>query len=121
MRIFHLVVPEVWAVGKASGRYAPPSLRAEGFVHFSFAGQVVGSAARHFADASELLALEVHLDPGDPALRVEDSYGTGTAYPHLYAPLAVSDVVAVHRLTRTEPDGWTFSPGDAAAPASPDR
>lgn len=121
MRIFHLVTVDEWALALESGVHAPGSLTAEGFIHFSFADQVAGSAARHFGGACELLALEVHVESADPALRVEDTYRTGTAYPHLYAPLAVSDVVAAYRLRREAGGQWVFTPDDEAAPASPDR
>lgn len=121
MRIFHLLAPEEWAAAVEADTYAPASLAAEGFVHFSFADQVEGSAARHFGTATELVVLEVRVPRGDAALRVEDTYGTGTEYPHLYAPLAVSDVVAVHRMHRGAAGEWAFSPDGAGAPASPDR
>lgn len=121
VRIFHLLTPQEWAAAVEAGAYAPASLATEGFVHFSFADQVAGSAARHFATATDLVVLEVRVAPDERALRVEDSYGTGTAYPHLYEPLAASDVVAVHRMHREAGGGWEFSPDGAGAPASPDR
>lgn len=106
--LFHLVDPAVWAA--VTGDYRPESLATEGFVHCSFAGQVAATADRHYAGAPSLVAVEL-----DPALLgaevlVEDSYGSGTAYPHVYGPVPVAAAVAVHPLHRG-PDGrWVFPP-----------
>ena len=118
-RLYHLLAPGEWP---ADGEYAPPSLDTEGFVHLSFAAQVAGSANRHYVDAPALQAVE--LDPGrlSAPVRVEDSYGSGTAFPHVYGPVPVAAATRVLSLDRG-PDGlWRFSPpGGAGAPASPDR
>jgi uncharacterized protein (DUF952 family)/lysophospholipase L1-like esterase len=116
--LFHLLAPGQWP---ATGDYRPPSLSAEGFVHLSFADQVEGSANRHYAGAAQLEA--VQLDPrsvGVP-VRVEDSYGSGTAFPHAYGPLPVGAAVAVHPMRRVADGGWLFSRDGAGAAASPDR
>lgn len=118
--LYHLVAPGDWP---ARGEYRPASLAAEGFVHLSFADQVEGPANRYYRDAAELVAVE--LDPMriDAELRIEDSYGGGTAYPHAYGPLPAAAVVAVHPMTRGAEGQWRFSrrAGSAAAAASPGR
>lgn len=74
-----------------------PSLESEGFIHFSFAEQLAATAGRHYAGRTDLIVLRT--DPTkllDSPLIVEDSYGSGQSYPHLYGPLpvgAVTDVV----------------------------
>ncbi len=117
--LFHLVRPGEWP---ASGAYRPPSLAAEGFVHFSFADQIAGSANRHYGDDSELAVVEV--DPmllGVP-IRVEDSYGRGVAFPHAYGPVPVAAAIGLRPLQRAPDGSWTLSPdGCASAVASPDR
>jgi uncharacterized protein (DUF952 family) len=116
--LFHLVPPQQWP---SAGWYEPASLATEGFVHLSFADQVAGSANRHYADAGELVAVE--LDPAalTGEIRIEDSYGRGTAFPHVYAPVPVSAAVAVHPLARDGDGRWEFNVADAGAAASPDR
>jgi uncharacterized protein (DUF952 family)/lysophospholipase L1-like esterase len=101
--VFHLLPPDQWP---AAGWYRPASLAAEGFVHLSFADQLVGSANRHFAEAPALTAIE--LDPAalGAEIRIEDSYGSGTAFPHAYGPLPVSAAVAEHRLGRAGDGRW---------------
>ncbi len=107
--LFHLVDPDVWAA--VTDEYRPASLATEGFVHCSFAAQVAGTADRHYADAPALVAVE--LDParlGAPVV-VEDSYDSGTAFPHVYGPVPAVAAVAVHPLGRDADGRWVFSPG----------
>jgi uncharacterized protein (DUF952 family) len=111
-RLFHLLAPDVWAA--TVGEYRPPSLAEAGFLHFSVADPVEGPANGLYSDAPRLCVLEV-----DPArigteIVVEDSYGTGIEFPHLYAALPVDAVVAVHDLPRDSSGRFTF---DAGAPA----
>ncbi|MEO9139502.1 MAG: DUF952 domain-containing protein [Jatrophihabitans sp.] len=110
-RLFHLVDPAQWAAAQDDGTYRPVSLDSEGFIHLSFAGQVSGSANRHYRDASDLVVVEVDPDRLDSSLRVEDTYGGGTAFPHLYGPMPTQAVVAVHPLARDADGQWLFSPG----------
>ena len=110
MRLFHLVAPQVWATAVDTGEYRPPSLATEGFVHFSFAEQVAGTANLHYRDEAELVVLEVDPDLIDAELRVEDSYGSGTEFPHVYGPVPAAAAVAVHPLRRTTEGDWAFTP-----------
>jgi uncharacterized protein (DUF952 family) len=117
--LFHIVAPEVWP---QSGSYRPESLTSEGFVHLSFADQVEGVANNLYPDEPELVVME--LDPAavGAEVRIEDSYGSGTEFPHLYGPLPVAAAVHVHPLRRDPHGRWTFSPdAGAGAPASRDR
>ncbi len=121
MRLFHLVAPAGWERALATGRYEPPSLASEGFVHFSFADQVAGTANLLYREADTLVVVEIESSDLDHEVVVEDSYGSGTAFPHVYAPIPTVAARAVHPLTRDTGGDWRFTPGDAAAPASPDR
>jgi uncharacterized protein (DUF952 family) len=123
MRIFHLVPPDVWAAAVSSGVYEPASVATEGFIHFSFADQVAGTANLLYRDQPELIVVEV-----DPArvgadLVVEDSYGSGTEFPHVYGAVPAAAAVAMYPLERDASGDWTFTPapGGADASASPDR
>jgi uncharacterized protein (DUF952 family) len=61
-------------------------------IHFSTAGQVIGTAAKHFAAESDLVLVAVEADTLGDALRWEPSRG-GQLFPHLYRPLRLGDVV----------------------------
>ena len=93
----------------------------EGFVHLSFADQVAGSANRHCGEAGELLAVELDPVAIGAEIRVEDSYGSGAAFPHAYGPIPVAAAVAVHPLDRGEDGRWRFTRDRAGAAASPDH
>jgi uncharacterized protein (DUF952 family)/ADP-ribose pyrophosphatase YjhB (NUDIX family)/uncharacterized protein YjbJ (UPF0337 family) len=102
--LFHIAEPGDWP---ASGEYRPPSLDAQGFVHFSFADQVESPANNFYADAPVLEVVEVDPARLDSPIVVEDSYGAGVAYPHVYAAVPASAAVAVRSLRRV--DGrWSF-------------
>jgi uncharacterized protein (DUF952 family) len=115
MRIFHLVPRRTWADAVAAGEYRPPSLATEGFVHFSFAEQVTGTANLLYRDVADLIVVEVDADRLPAQVVVEGTF------PHVYAPIPVSAAVAVHELRRDNIGDYAFSPGRAGGAASPDR
>jgi uncharacterized protein (DUF952 family) len=102
--ILHLTTRSAWEAASASGRYAPPSLAAEGFIHFSDAAQVARVAAARFAGVPDLVLLCVPVDRLDAPLRYETSDAGAERFPHLYGPLAVGAVARVvpfdDRITR---------------------
>lgn len=77
------------SVGQTAG--APVDL-ADGFIHFSTAGQVVETAAKWFAAESDLVLVAVNGDSLGPDLKWEPSRG-GALFPHLYRPLRLADVM----------------------------
>ena len=87
--IYKIVPRALWAEAEAVGQFdgAPVDLM-DGFIHFSTAGQVAETAARHFGGQTDLLLVAV--DPAllGTALRWEPSRG-GALFPHLYASLAI--------------------------------
>lgn len=109
MTLFHLVTPSDWNAAVVRGTYAPPSLETEGFVHFSYADQVTGTANRFYRDLPELVVVEIDTDAWDADLRVEDTYGSGVEFPHVYGPVPTSAAVAVHPVERTADGDWSFT------------
>ena len=93
MLIFKIFRRPEWdalcAAGETSG--APVDL-ADGYIHFSTAAQVAGTAARHFADESDLVLVAASVEALGPTLKWEPSRG-GDLFPHLYRPLTLADVV----------------------------
>ena len=93
MVIYKLLRCAEWAVLANQGEtLGAPVDVADGYVHFSTADQVVETAAKHFADAQDLLLLAVAVAPLGAALRWEKSRG-GAHFPHLYRPLRLADVL----------------------------
>lgn len=92
--LYHLATTTEWAAYQKWGSVRPMSFEREGFVHCSWGRQVTGTVAKHFGGVTDLLALRLDptaLDPG--ALIEEDSYGSGQAFPHLYAPIPIAAVL----------------------------
>lgn len=88
MAIIFKITPETdWRAAEAAGVFegAPIDLK-DGFIHFSDAGQVEETAARHFAGQAGLLLVAFDADRLGDALRWEVSRG-GALFPHLYAAL----------------------------------
>jgi len=106
--LFHLVPEPQWRAAREAGVYAPASLAAEGFVHFSYREQVAGTANRLYADKQDLIVVEV--DParlGQPVVD-EDLYGADEEFPHVYAAIPTSAAVAEHPLRRTPHGQFEF-------------
>ncbi|OWU72491.1 DUF952 domain-containing protein [Marinibacterium profundimaris] len=76
------------AAGETAG--APVDL-ADGFIHFSTAGQARETAAKHFAGQDDLVLAAVEADALGEALKWEPSRG-GALFPHLYRPLTRAEV-----------------------------
>lgn len=93
MTLFHLVGRDEWAQAQAAGTYAPASLALEGFIHFSTAEQLAGSAARFFAGRDDLVVVAVDEQRLAATLRF-DPVG-GEAFPHLYGALNLDAVIDV--------------------------
>jgi uncharacterized protein (DUF952 family) len=93
MMIVHICERAAWEQAKLSGEYRPASLAAEGFIHASQAGQVLGVANRYYAGQRDLLLLWIDPQRLRPELRYEPS--DGDLFPHIYGALNLEAVLAV--------------------------
>jgi uncharacterized protein (DUF952 family) len=64
---------------------------ADGYIHFSTATQVAGTAGKHFAGMSGLVLVAVEAGELGAALKWERSRG-GDLFPHLYGTLPLTAV-----------------------------
>ena len=112
--IYHMCRCEEWSTAQARGRYDGSSQdAADGFIHFSTAAQIRESAAKHRPGQDGLVLLAVEAGRLGTALRWEASRG-GALFPHLYGPLTLSAVVAVHDLPLGGDGKHVFPPLDDA-------
>ncbi len=112
--IIYKICPEaLWREAEKAARFdgAPVDL-ADGYIHFSTAGQVRETAAKHFAGQRDLLLVAVNSGPLGSALKWEVSRG-GALFPHLYAPLDPSAALWVRPLPLGM-DGVHIFPADLA-------
>jgi uncharacterized protein (DUF952 family) len=91
--IYKIVTQAEWREAEKNGvfRGAPVDL-ADGFIHFSTAGQVAETAAKHFAGKDDLLLVAVDEAALGEPLKYEVSRG-GALFPHLYADLPLTAVL----------------------------
>lgn len=107
--IYKIMAASEWAAAQTDGVYTGSAHdRRDGFIHFSTESQVAETAAKHFAGRTDLMLLAVDPSVLEPALKWEPSRG-GALFPHLYAPLPVSAVVAAAELP-VGPDGRHIFP-----------
>ena len=96
MRIYKILHRAEWSAALASGQFTgSPIDLADGFIHLSTGAQAEETARRYFSGLSDLVVLEIEADELGAALRWEPSRG-GDLFPHLYAVLLASQVLAVH-------------------------
>lgn len=107
MLIFKILGEAEWREALAKGGYdgAPVDL-ADGFIHFSTAGQAAETAARHFKGRADLLLAAFDADALGEKLRWEPSRG-GALFPHLYRSLRTDEVLWVKPLP-LGPSGHVF-------------
>jgi uncharacterized protein (DUF952 family) len=93
--IYKILCVREWQQAQSAGSFEGSAIdRQDGYIHFSTAGQVAETAARHFAGRDNLLLLSVDDREIAAALKWEPSRG-GALFPHLYAPLPLSAVMKV--------------------------
>lgn len=113
--LFHLLTRAELDAAEALGVYRPPSLASEGFIHLSTEAQWRKTAERFFAGRGAMVLLEI--DPHRLGDRLGDevrfepaplAHG-GDLFPHLYGPLPLLAVVAVHELEEDPHGRWSVA------------
>ncbi|MDB5560228.1 MAG: hypothetical protein JWQ36_3162, partial [Enterovirga sp.] len=117
MALIYKICPEpLWRAAEAAGAFAgaPVDLQ-DGFIHFSTADQLAGTAEKHFHGQAGLLLLAVDEEVLGEGLRYEPSRG-GALFPHLYGPMPLQAVRSVRPLDLA-PDGAVLLPPLGPSPA----
>ena len=90
--IYKICERALWEAAEADRLFTgSPVDQRDGFIHFSTAAQLAGTAAKHFAGLADLILVAVDADALGAKLRWETSRG-GELFPHLYAALPLSAV-----------------------------
>ena len=96
--IYKICPTAEWRKAETEGFFRGSGIDLEdGYIHFSTNEQVVETAARHFAGKQDLMLVAVDTDRLGDALKWEPAR-SGDLFPHLYAPLAVADVLWANAL-----------------------
>jgi uncharacterized protein (DUF952 family) len=90
--IYKICERKEWLAAEHHGEFRGSQADArDGFIHFSTAAQLTGTAVKHFAGSSDLLLVAVDTGALGQALKWETSRG-GELFPHLYAALPLKAV-----------------------------
>ena len=104
LRIYRMLSEEDWHAHQFQKIYIPDELERDGFIHFSFKNQLVGVANAVYKNEDKLIVLEIDTDKLEhpDTLKIEDLYGYGEDYPHLYSGLNLSAVVSQFEMRNSE-------------------
>ena len=95
-RLYHITSEREARAATQAGKYTPAAFNREGFIHCSYAHQVLATVNRIFRGRSDLVLFEI-----DPALLdcqvVDENLEGGTeVFPHIYGRLPMPAVVRIH-------------------------
>ena len=96
--IYKICPASAWREAERQGVYRGSADDArDGFIHFSTAAQVEGTARKHYVGQTGLFLVEVDADALGDALRWERSRND-ELFPHLYGELDLGAVLSVMNL-----------------------
>ena len=99
---YKVLTADQMAALEAGGTFAgAPVDLADGYIHLSTAAQLDETVAKHFAGQGDLHVAAIDLPVLGDAVRWEESRG-GQLFPHVYAALPLSAVIAYGPLERDE-------------------
>lgn len=90
--LYHITARSHWQQAQQAGAYQADSLATEGFIHCSYADQVVWVANQFYRASEDLVLLQI--DPAHlTAPWQDDEIETGAKFPHVYGAINVGAVV----------------------------
>lgn len=100
--IYKILAKSEWDAAKQQGRFSGSAVDIDdGFIHFSSATQVKETAAKHFAQQSDLILLGFDEDDLGDDLKWERSRND-QLFPHLYQALDTTLVKSIDELPLDE-------------------
>ncbi len=93
MKIYHIVLPEVWEKFKDEKFYEADSLASEGFIHCSFADQLEAVLQRYYKGTEKVLILTIDTEKLTSKL-VEEPSTNNEIYPHIYGKINLESVIS---------------------------
>ena len=98
--IYHITNKTLWDNAMNSGIYDAPSLKAEGFIHFSTLAQLFESAALHLKGETDLMVIGTHERWVKDDLKWEAGRNE-ELFPHVYATIAIDKIETIQILSLT--------------------
>ncbi len=98
--IYHMLPAQTWAAQPKEAEYCTESLAEEGFIHCTGEATLVHDVANHFyRDVPDNLVV-LAIDEQAVVAPIKWEPADGHLFPHIYGPLNLNAVQAVHQLTR---------------------
>jgi uncharacterized protein (DUF952 family) len=104
--IFHITSNQELNTAKNTNVYVPVGFETDGFIHCSYAHQVVEVLHRFYSDASDLVILEIEPLKLSCSVIAENLEGGTELFPHIYGVLPLEAVVRVHRISKNDSGQW---------------
>lgn len=102
--IYKIATKSDWDAARTQGQLVGTAVDiADGYIHFSTAAQLAETLEKHYRGQPDLVLATIDPDLLPQGLKWEPSRG-GQLFPHLYAPLPFSAVIAARDLD-ARPDG----------------
>jgi len=93
--LYHITSRREAEEARQHGVYVPVAFGREGFIHCSYAHQVVATANRIFRGRNDLVLLRIDRARLTCKVVDENLEGGGELFPHIYGELAMDAVIAV--------------------------
>jgi len=100
--ILHICTQQAWEQAQQAGKYSPPSLVSEGFIHCSRPEQIVPVANLFYRGTVDLVLLWI--DPQKVEHEIRWEIVGEQLFPHIYGPLNLQAVCKVKDYP-ADPDG----------------
>ncbi len=119
MNIVHIASRLLWEEARQLGRYSPPGLASEGFIHCSTVAQVTAVAGKYYRGQSGLVLLVIDPARLTSTLRWEPpaegahppGVPSGDLFPHIYGSLNLDAIVQVLDLEPDAAGGFSLPAG----------
>lgn len=107
-RIFHITSADEARIAQEKGTYVPAAFDREGFIHCSYAHQVVPVANRLFRGKRDLVLLEIDPAKLECSIVDENLEGGTELFPHLYGRLKMAAVLRVREFPCDADGGFSL-------------
>ena len=94
-RLYHITSGREAEDARQRGVYVPAAFDREGFIHCSYAHQVVAVANRIFRGRTDLVLLEIDRARLNCRVVDENLEGGAELFPHIYGQLRMDAVIAI--------------------------
>ena len=109
--IYHITISERWTQCQFAGEYTPEEFEEDGFIHCSYASQLLKVAENRYKGRKNLVLLFIDTSKVTEKIVDENLEGGVELFPHVYGPLSLSSVVRVEPFLCKSDGGFELPEG----------